>query len=195
MIMERCGWCAGDALYETYHDHEWGVPEHGEQQLFEFLVLEGAQAGLSWITVLRKRTCYREVMKNFDPVAISIWGETEIDFLMQEPGIIRNRRKLESTVENARAFLRVVEEFGSFDNYIWRFVDGIPVQNVWPAIKEVPAQTPVAEQMSKDLKKRGFSFVGPTICYSFMQAVGMVNDHVVSCFRHSELGGRVHLRN
>ena len=195
MIVERCSWCAGDTLYETYHDHEWGVPEHGDAKLFEFLVLEGAQAGLSWITVLRKRACYRKVMNNFDPVAISIWGETEIDFLMQQPGIIRNRRKLESTVENARAFLRVVEEFGSFDNYIWRFVDGIPVQNVWPSIKEIPAQTPVAEQMSKDLKKRGFSFVGPTICYSFMQAVGMVNDHVVSCFRHNELGGRVHSRN
>jgi DNA-3-methyladenine glycosylase I len=187
MELSRCGWSAGNALYEKYHDHEWGTPEHKDQKLFEFLILEGAQAGLSWITVLKKRECYREVMKDFDALAISGWGQAEIDTLMQEPGIIRNRRKLESTVQNALAFLRVKEEFGSFDRYIWRFVGGEPLQNDWKSLNDVPAQTPTAQQMSKDLKKRGFVFVGPTICYAFMQAVGMVNDHIVSCFRHSEL--------
>ena len=190
MIRERCGWCVGNVPYEEYHDHEWGVPEHSDSKLFEFLVLEGAQAGLSWITVLKKRECYREVMNHFDSAAIANWGEPKITELMQEPGIIRNRRKLESTVENARAFLRTQEDFGSFDKYIWRFVEGKPVQNGWLSLNEVPAQTPVAEQMSKDLKKRGFSFIGPTICYAFMQAVGMVNDHIVSCFRYQELNGR-----
>lgn len=187
MSVKRCGWCVGNALYEKYHDHEWGVPEHGDQKLFEFLVLEGAQAGLSWITVLRKRACYRDEMKDFDPLVLSGWGETEIAALMQQPGIIRNRRKLESAVKNAQAFLQVQEEFGSFDSYLWRFVEGKPVQNAWLSLTEVPAVTPVAEQMSKDLKNRGFTFVGSTICYAFMQAVGMVNDHIVSCFRHSEL--------
>lgn len=189
MTVERCGWCEGNELYEAYHDHEWGVPEHDDRNLFEFLVLEGAQAGLSWITVLKKRACYRAVMKNFDPVVISGWGEAEIVALMHETGIIRNRRKLESTLFNARAFLRTQEEFGSFDAYIWRFVEGVPIQNSWISLNEVPVQTPTAEIMSKDLKKRGFSFVGPTICYAFMQAVGMVNDHIVSCYRHRELQG------
>ncbi len=174
-------------MYENYHDYEWGVPEHDDRKLFEFLVLEGAQAGLSWITVLKKRACYREVMKKFDPLVISVWGEAEIVALMQEPGIIRNRRKLESTVGNAQAFIRTQEEFGSFGAYIWRFVEGEPIQNSWMSLNEVPVQTPTAEIMSKDLKKRGFSFVGPTICYAFMQAVGMVNDHIVSCYRHREL--------
>ena len=186
---QRCGWCLGDALYEEYHDCEWGVPEHREQRLFEFLILEGAQAGLSWITVLKKRECYRQVMEQFDPLTISGWKEEKIAALMQEAGIIRNRRKLESTVENARAFLRIQDAFGSFDNYIWRFVAGEPVQNAWTSLQDVPAQTPAAIQMSKDLKKQGFAFVGPTICYAFMQAVGMVNDHLVSCFRHRELRG------
>ena len=184
---ERCPWCLGDALYQDYHDREWGVPEHRDQRLFEFLILEGAQAGLSWITVLRKRENYRQLMHQFDPEAIAAWGEPELTALMQEPGIIRNRRKLAATGENARAFLRVQEAFGSFDQYIWRFVDGIPVQNNWAALSEIPPQTPTAVQMSKDLKRRGFTFVGPTICYSFMQAVGMVNDHLVGCFRHGEL--------
>lgn len=188
-IQQRCGWCLGDAQYENYHDHEWGVPEHREQHLFEFLILEGAQAGLSWITVLRKRECYRQVMDQFDPLAISGWGEGKIAELMQEPGIIRNLRKLESTVENARAFLRIQDAFGSFDSYIWRFVEGEPIQNNWITLQEVPAQTSAAILMSKDLKKRGFSFVGPTISYAFMQAVGMVNDHLVCCFRHQELRG------
>ena len=184
---ERCPWCLGDALYQEYHDREWGVPEHCDRRLFEFLILEGAQAGLSWITVLRKRENYRQLMHQFDPEAIAAWGEPELTALMQEPGIIRNRRKLAATGENARAFLRVQEAFGSFDQYIWRFVDGIPVQNNWAALSEIPPQTPTAVQMSKDLKRRGFTFVGPTICYSFMQAVGMVNDHLVGCFRHGEL--------
>ena len=184
---ERCPWCLGDALYQEYHDREWGVPEHCDRRLFEFLILEGAQAGLSWVTVLRKRENYRQLMHQFDPEAIAAWGEPELTALMQEPGIIRNRRKLAATGENARAFLRVQEAFGSFDQYIWRFVDGIPVQNNWAALSEIPPQTPTAVQMSKDLKRRGFTFVGPTICYSFMQAVGMVNDHLVGCFRHGEL--------
>ena len=184
---ERCPWCLGDALYQEYHDREWGVPEHCDRRLFEFLILEGAQAGLSWITVLRKRENYRQLMHQFDPEAIAAWGEPDLTALMQEPGIIRNRRKLAATGENARAFLRVQEAFGSFDQYIWRFVDGIPVQNNWAALSEIPPQTPTAVQMSKDLKRRGFTFVGPTICYSFMQAVGMVNDHLVGCFRHGEL--------
>jgi DNA-3-methyladenine glycosylase I len=173
-------------LYETYHDREWGVPQHDDNILFEFLVLEGAQAGLSWITVLRKRQRYQEVMQHFDPTILASWSETEIAALMQEPGIIRNRLKLESTVKNAQAFLQIQEEYGSFDNYIWKYVDGAPIQNSWRCLNEVPAQTPVAIAMSKDLKKRGFNFVGPTICYAFMQAVGLVNDHLVSCFRHSQ---------
>lgn len=184
---ERCPWCLGDALYQDYHDREWGVPEHRDQRLFEFLILEGAQAGLSWITVLRKRENYRRLMCQFEPEPIAAWGEPELAALMQETGIIRNRRKLAATVENARAFLRVQETFGSFDQYIWRFVEGFPVQNNWTALAEIPPQTPTAVQMSKDLKRRGFTFVGPTICYSFMQAVGMVNDHLIGCFRHEEL--------
>ena len=189
MTMERCGWSAGGALYEAYHDQEWGVPLHDDRALFEFLVLEGAQAGLSWITVLRKRARYREVMAGFDPADLAGWDEKNVEALMQEAGIIRNRLKLKSAVQNARAFLRVQQELGSFDTYLWQFVDGNPVQNRWQSLQEVPAQTPAAEKLSRDLKKRGFNFVGPTICYAFMQAVGLVNDHVVSCFRHGELGG------
>ncbi len=195
MSMERCGWCEGNSLYECYHDKEWGVPEHRDHNLFEFLVLEGAQAGLSWITVLKKRERYREVMENFDPVKIAACTEAEINVWMREPGIIRNRLKLESTVKNAQAFLRIQEECGSFGRYIWRFVDDKPLQNHWQSLREIPAQTPIAEKMSKELKKQGFSFVGPTICYAFMQAVGMVNDHLVSCFRHNELGGKASGKN
>lgn len=190
MLRERCGWCVGDTLYEEYHDREWGVPLHDERKLFEFLVLEGAQAGLSWITVLRKRRRYREVLQDFDPALLCHWGEEDIGRLMLDPGIIRNRRKLAATLENARAFLRIQEMFGSFDRYIWQFVDGVPVQNAWKSLQEVPAQTPAAQRMSKDLKRRGFAFVGPTICYAFMQAVGMVNDHIVTCYRHRELTQR-----
>lgn len=194
MTLQRCGWCKGDALYESYHDLEWGVPCHEDARLFEFLVLEGAQAGLSWITVLRKRERYREVMADFDPSLLSTWGPAEIAGLMQEPGIIRNRLKLESMVKNAQAFRRVQEEFGSFDGYIWQYVDGRPLQNTWESMEQVPAQTPAAIRMSRELKKRGFNFVGPTICYAFMQATGMVNDHLTCCFRHSQLGGGQVLR-
>ena len=185
--MERCGWCKGDALYEAYHDKEWGLPEHDDKRLFEFLILEGAQAGLSWITVLRKRENYRRLMADFDPEELAGWGETEVAGWLQDPGIIRNRLKLYGTLQNARAFLRLREEFGSFDAYLWRFVDGKPIQNNWRTLQEVPAETPQAQQMSKDLKKLGFTFVGPTICYSLMQAVGLVNDHLTSCFRHQEV--------
>lgn len=187
--MQRCGWCQGDALYEAYHDREWGVPVHDDRTLFEFLILEGAQAGLSWITVLRKRERYRQVMAGFDPAVLATWGEAELQDWLQEAGIIRNRLKLQSTLDNARAFLQVQAEFGSFDRYLWRFVDGRPIQNRWQSLSEVPAQTPVAIALSKDLKKRGFRFVGPTICYAMMQAIGMVNDHLTGCFRHAELGG------
>ena len=185
--MERCGWCAGDALYELYHDREWGVPEHDDRRLFEFLILEGAQAGLSWITVLKKRERYRKVMAGFDPEILAAWGDVEIDRWLIDPGIIRNRLKLKGTIQNARAFCMVKQEYGSFDNYLWGFVGGRPIQNSWTSLSEIPAQTPTAVALSKDLKKRGFTFVGPTICYALMQAVGMVNDHLVSCFRHQEL--------
>ena len=187
MERERCGWCKGDALYEAYHDKEWGLPEHDDRRLFEFLILEGAQAGLSWITVLRKRENYRRLMADFDPAVLAGWGDAEVAAWLQEPGIIRNRLKLHGTLQNARAFLRVREEFGSFDAYLWRFVDGKPVQNNWRTLQEVPAETPLAQQLSKDLKKRGFTFVGPTICYALMQAVGLVNDHLTSCFRHQQV--------
>jgi DNA-3-methyladenine glycosylase I len=187
MERERCGWCKGDALYEAYHDKEWGLPEHDDRRLFEFLILEGAQAGLSWITVLRKRENYRRLMADFDPAVLAGWGDAEVAAWLQEPGIIRNRLKLHGTLQNARAFLRVQAEFGSFDAYLWRFVDGKPVQNNWRTLQEVPAETPLAQQLSKDLKKRGFTFVGPTICYALMQAVGLVNDHLTSCFRHQEV--------
>ncbi len=185
--MERCGWCKGDALYEAYHDEEWGLPEHDDRRLFEFLILEGAQAGLSWITVLRKRENYRWLMADFDPEVLAGWGDAEVAAWLQEPGIIRNRLKLHGTLQNARAFLRVQAEFGSFDAYLWRFVEGKPVQNNWRTLQEVPAETPLAQQLSKDLKKRGFTFVGPTICYALMQAVGLVNDHLTTCFRHQEV--------
>ena len=185
--MERCDWCKGDALYEAYHDEEWGLPQHDDRRLFEFLILEGAQAGLSWITVLRKRENCRRLMAGFDPAVLAGWGEAEVAAWLQEPGIIRNRLKLFGTLQNARAFLRVREEFGSFDAYLWRFVDGKPIQNNWRTLQEVPAVTPLAQQLSKDLKKRGFTFVGPTICYALMQAVGLVNDHLTSCFRHQEV--------
>lgn len=187
--MARCGWCANDALYMDYHDREWGVPQHDDRVLFEFLLLEGAQAGLSWITVLRKRERYREVMAGFDPAVAAGWGEAKLVELMQDAGIIRNRRKLASVVQNAQAFLTVQAQFGSFDRYLWSFVDGQPLQGCRQSLGDVPAETPLAQALSKDLKRRGFHFVGPTICYSFMQAVGLVNDHVTDCFRYAELGG------
>jgi len=183
----RCGWVSDDPLYRNYHDNEWGVPVHDDRLLFEFLTLEGAQAGLSWITVLRKRESYRAAFENFDPALVACFDEAKQLELLQNPGIIRNRLKVASTISNARAFLQVQEEFGSFDAYLWRFVDGRPIQSAWRSIKEIPASTPVSDALSRDLKMRGFRFVGSTICYAMMQAVGMVNDHTVDCFRWQEL--------
>ncbi len=182
----RCPWPTTD-LYVAYHDEEWGVPVHDDRRLFEFLVLEGAQAGLSWETILRKREAYRKAFAGFDPARVAAFGPGDVERLLGDAGIVRNRRKVESAVANARAFLAVQREFGSFDAYLWRFVGGRPVQNAWREMAEVPARTPESEAMSRDLRRRGFGFVGPTICYAFMQAVGMVNDHLVGCFRHREL--------
>jgi DNA-3-methyladenine glycosylase I len=182
----RCHW-AQNARNIPYHDEEWGVPLHDDQKLFELLILEGAQAGLSWDTVLQKRARYREVFDGFDAKKIAQYDKKKVRQLLGDPGIIRNRLKIDSTISNARAFLKVQEEFGTFDAYIWRFVGGRPKQNAWKAHKQVPARTAESDAMSKDLKKRGFRFVGSTICYAFMQATGMVNDHAVNCFRYQEL--------
>lgn len=183
----RCEWAGSDPLYITYHDEEWGVPAHDDRHLFEMLILEGAQAGLSWITILRKREAYRAAFDQFDPEKMARYNDAKLAELLANPGIVRNRRKIEAAVQNARAFLAVQTEFGSFDAYIWRFVDGRPIQNEWTSLAQIPAQTPQSAAMSKDLRKRGFNFVGPTICYAHMQATGMVNDHVVTCFRHAQL--------
>jgi len=180
----RCPWARDDPLLLKYHDQEWGVPLHDDLRLFEFLILEGAQAGLSWITVLRKRDNYRRAFDNFDPVKIATYDERKIEELRYNPGIIRNRLKIQATITNARAVLDIQKEFGSFDAYIWGFVDDRTIQNKWKRLEEIPSSTPESEAMSKDLKKRGFKFVGPTICYAFMQAVGMVNDHLMGCFRY-----------
>ncbi|WP_415713618.1 DNA-3-methyladenine glycosylase I [Maridesulfovibrio sp.] len=182
----RCPWAKHD-LEIAYHDTEWGIPIHDDRLHFEFIILEGAQAGLSWLTVLKKRENYRAAFADFDPEIVARFDENKIELLRQEEGIIRNKLKINSAVRNARAFLDVQKEFGSFDAYIWQFTDGKAIQNRWKSLEEVPAKTAEAEAMSKDLKKRGFNFVGPTICYAYMQATGMVNDHLVSCFRHREL--------
>jgi len=187
MTKIRCQWAGNDPLYCEYHDKEWGVPLHDDQMLFEFLILEGAQAGLSWITILRRRENYRRAFNNFDPNIIIKYTSTKIEELMLNEGIIRNRLKINSVVKNAKAFLEVQKEFGSFDNYIWSFTEGKIIQNHWRNLSELPASTPESVSMSKDLKKRGFKFVGPTICYAFMQAVGMVNDHTMDCFRYNEI--------
>jgi len=184
---KRCAWAGTDPLYVAYHDAEWGVPLHDDRVLFEFLVLEGAQAGLSWSTILRKRDAYRHAFDRFDPEKVARYNKRKITALLGDAGIVRNRAKIESAIKNARAFLEVQAEFGSFDAYQWRFVDGRPLQNHWRAIREVPAHTVQSDAMSKDLKSRGFSFVGSTIIYAHMQAVGMVNDHLVDCFRHREV--------
>jgi DNA-3-methyladenine glycosylase I len=184
----RCSWAGDDPMMVAYHDEEWGVAVHDDRLLFEFLVLEGAQAGLSWSTILKKRDNYRAAFDNFEPEKVATYGEDKIGQLLQDPGIIRNRLKIRSAVTNARAVLAIRKEFGSFNDYIWQFVGGRTIQNSWRELKEIPARTPEAEAMSKDLKKRGFTFVGPTICYAFMQAVGMVNDHTTNCFRYRELG-------
>jgi DNA-3-methyladenine glycosylase I len=186
--MPRCPW-ASTELYAEYHDQEWGVPLHDDRRLFEFLVLEGAQAGLSWITILKKRENYRAAFEGFDPQVVARYGPREEARLMADAGIVRNRLKVASAMVNARAFLAVQEEFGTFDRYIWQFVGGQPRQNQWRALPELPARTAESDAMSKDLKQRGFKFVGSTICYAHMQATGMVNDHLVSCPRHAELGG------
>ncbi|MDD2734627.1 MAG: DNA-3-methyladenine glycosylase I [Desulfuromonadaceae bacterium] len=183
----RCAWAGNDPLYQAYHDTEWGVPVHDDRLLFEFLTLEGAQAGLSWITILRKRAAYRAAFADFDPEVVSRFDAAKVAELLGNPGIVRNRLKVASTITNAQAFLKVQEEFGSFDAYQWSFVDGLPIQNAWQNIKEVPASTPLSDAFSRDLKKRGFRFVGTTICYAHMQAIGMVNDHTADCFRWREL--------
>jgi DNA-3-methyladenine glycosylase I len=185
--MRRCEWADRDELERSYHDKEWGAPIHDDRSLFEFLILEGAQAGLSWSTILRKREGYRKAFDNFDARKISKYSETDISRLLHDSGIIRNRLKISATITNARAFLQLQKEAGSFDNYIWQFVNGKPIRNSWKKITDVPSSTPESDAMSKDLKRRGFKFVGTTICYAFMQAVGMVNDHVVGCFRYKEL--------
>jgi DNA-3-methyladenine glycosylase I len=187
----RCEWAEHDPLMLAYHDEEWGVPVHDDRLLFEFLVLEGAQAGLSWLTVLRRRSSYRRAFAEFDPVRVAAFDSVEVERLLGDPGIVRNRRKIESAVGNARAFLRVSDEFGSFASYMWAFVDGRPLRNSWRSLRDIPAVSPESERMSKDLKRRGFTFVGPTICYAHMQATGMVNDHTVGCFRFRELAGAV----
>jgi DNA-3-methyladenine glycosylase I len=184
MTKTRCGWAGSDSLYIQYHDEEWGVPAHDDRHLFEMICLEGAQAGLSWITILRKRESYRAAFDNFDANKVAGYDEAKIAELLQNPGIVRNKLKVNGFVKNARAFLAIQAEFGSFDRYIWQFVGGAPIVNQRQSLADVPAQTPEAEAMSKDLKKRGFTFVGPTICYAFMQACGMVNDHTLDCFRH-----------
>jgi DNA-3-methyladenine glycosylase I len=179
--MTRCGWAKGE-LYEAYHDIEWGVPVHDDRLLFEFLTLEGAQAGLSWITILKKRENYRRAFDNFDPEKVARYRALKITKLLADPGIVRNRLKVESTVGNARAFLAVQKEFGSFDAYLWNFVKGQPIRNRWKSLRNIPARTELSDAISRDLSKRGFKFVGSTICYAFMQAVGVVNDHLTGCF-------------
>ncbi len=183
----RCGWSVKDPIYIDYHDHEWGVPVHDERTLFEFLVLEGAQAGLAWITILRKRDGYRKAFDNFDVEKVARYSDKKIEKLLADPGIIRNKLKVNSAVTNAKAFIAVQEEFGSFDKYIWQFTDGKVLVNHWKTLKEIPARTKESDAMSKDLISRGFKFVGSTICYAHMQATGMVNDHVTECFRHRQL--------
>lgn len=188
--IRRCAWASSDMMI-PYHDTEWGVPQHDDNVLFEFLVLEGAQAGLSWSTILAKRDAYRKAFSSFDPRKVAKYGPEKVAQLLGNPGVVRNRMKIESAIRNAKAFLEVQKEFGSFDRYIWQFTGGKPIVNSWRSMDRLPAQTPESVSMSKDLLKRGFSFVGPTVCYAFMQAVGMVNDHLVSCFRYAEIRNKL----
>jgi DNA-3-methyladenine glycosylase I len=183
----RCSWAGDDPLYVAYHDREWGVPDHRDGKLFEMLILEGAQAGLSWLTILRKREGYRAAFAGFDPAKVARFDRRKVATLLRNEGIVRNRLKIESAIRNARVFRKIQREYGSFDDFVWRFVEGTPIVNRWSSVAETPAKTPVSDAMSKELKKRGMSFVGSTICYAYMQSVGMVNDHVVGCFRHREL--------
>ena len=185
--MKRCLWAGEEPIYQRYHDREWGVPLHNDRKLFEFLVLEGAQAGLSWITILKKRPNYRKAFDKFDFNKVARYGEAQVRRLLGDSGIVRNELKIRSAISNARAFLDVREEFGTFNKYIWRFVDGVPVQNRWKSLKHIPASTALSDAVSKDLKQRGFTFVGSTIVYSHMQATGLVNDHVLDCFRYKQI--------
>ncbi len=187
MIKQRCDWCKSDPLYIDYHDKEWGVPIYEDRLLFEFLILEGMQAGLSWFIILKKRDAFRAAFANFDAIKIAKFNQQKINLLLNNSEIIRNKLKITSAVENAKAFLNIKNEWNSFAEYIWHFVGGHPIQNHWEHIKQVPVKTSISDAMSKDLKKRGFKFIGSTICYAFMQAVGMVNDHTIHCFRHKEL--------
>lgn len=186
----RCSWPGDSPIYLDYHDNEWGRPTHDDRELFELLILEGAQAGLSWLTILKKREAYREAFDGFDPVKVALYGEEKVEELMANEGIVRNRRKIEAAVTSAKLFLDVVEEFGSFDAFIWGYVDGEPIVNHWKTQEDVPATTPLSDRISKDLKKRGFKFVGSTIAYAYMQSIGMVNDHVVDCFVYQEAARR-----
>jgi DNA-3-methyladenine glycosylase I len=188
----RCAWAGSDPLYVAYHDQEWGVPVHDDRLLLEFLILEGAQAGLSWSTILRKRENYRQAYDNFEPEKVARYDERKIAELLANPGIVRNRRKVETSITNARLFLDIQQECGSFDAYVWRYVGGQPIQNQWRSLAEMPARTPESDALSKDLMRRGFKFTGSTIMYAFMQAIGMVNDHTLDCFRYAELAGADH---
>ena len=185
--MERCSWCLGDPLYISYHDNDWGVPVHDDRLLFEMLCLEGAQAGLNWFTILKKRENYKKAFDDFDVNKIINYTDKDVERLKNDKGIVRNRLKIQAVIKNARGVIQILEDYESFDEYIWSFVDGETIQNAWPSLKEVPANTDISDRMSKDLKKRGFSFVGSTICYAYMQSIGMVNDHIVDCFRYEEL--------
>ena len=186
-MKKRCAWCGKDPLYIKYHDEEWGVPAHEDRHLFEMINLEGAQAGLSWITILKKRENYKKLFDNFDAIKISKYSENKIEMLLQNPGIVRNKLKVNSVVTNAKAFLKIQKEFGTFDKYIWQFVGGKPIKNKFKTLSDLPTKTEISDAMSKDLKKRGFKFVGSTICYAFMQATGMVNDHTSECFRYKKV--------
>lgn len=189
-MKRRCEWLSNDEIYIEYHDKEWGVPVYDDFKLFEMLILEGSQAGLSWITILKRRETYRKAYDNFNPVKMSKWTDKKIETLLKDPGIIRNKLKVAAAKQNAKAFLEVVKEYGSFKSFIWSFVDNKPIKNSWKTISDIPATTKVSDAMSKALKKKGFKFVGSTICYAFMQAVGMVNDHTTDCFRYSQIKNR-----
>jgi len=186
-MKQRCNWAGSDPIYIAYHDTEWGVPVHDDRRLFEFLILEGAQAGLSWLTILKKRPYFTKAFDNFNPHKVAAYNTRKVEELISNAGIIRNRLKIEAAIENAKSFLAVQQEFGSFDKYIWQFVGGKTLKNSWQTTEEVPTQSEASDAMSSDLKRRGFKFVGPTICYAFMQATGLVNDHTVDCFRYMEV--------
>ncbi len=185
--MNRCPWCKDNEIYIKYHDEEWGIPVHDDIKHFEFLVLESAQAGLSWITVLKKREEYRRVYDDFEPIKVSQYDDKKVNELVQNPGIIRNKKKIEASINNANKFINIQKEFGSFDNYIWNFVDGTPLINKWEDISKVPATSELSDRICKDLKSRGFKFLGSTIIYAYLQAIGVINDHITSCFRHTQI--------